>query len=80
MKNNINTLLDKVKKITATRNRDRIVLEYADGTAASVTAGEAIDQCKTRTDIMRASGGPEQGLLPQLITGLYEGGVHIETP
>lgn len=80
MKSNINALLDKVKKITATRHRNRIILEYADGTTASVTAREAIDQCQTRSDIVRATGGPEQGLLPQLITGLYEGGVHIETP
>ena len=60
--------------------RRRPIPPRRNGTTASVTAGEAIDQCQTRSDIVRATGGPEQGLLPQLITGLYEGAAYIETP
>lgn len=73
MKTNINRLLTKVEQITRSRHHDQIVLEYADGTRTAMTAGEAIDQCQTRSDIVRATGGPGQGLLPQLITAMFEG-------
>lgn len=73
MRSNINALLDKAQRIIASRRHDEITLEYEDGTRATVTAWEAVDQAKSRTDIVRASGGPGQGLLPQLISALYEG-------
>ena len=73
MRSNINTLLDKAQRIIASRHHDGITLEYENGVKATMSAGEAIEQCRSRTDIVRASGGPGQGLLPQLISALYEG-------
>ena len=72
MKTNINRLLTKVEQITRSRHHDQIILEYEDGTKATMTGGEAIDQCRTRTDVVRAKGGPGQGLLPDLITALFD--------
>lgn len=72
MKTYINRLLTKVEQITRSRHHDRIVLEFKDGTTASVTGGEAVELCRNRDDIVSATGGPGQGLLPQLITAMFE--------
>lgn len=69
----INKLLAKVERIAKSRYHDRIILEFRDGTTASVTSGEAVELCRSHDDIVRATGGPGQGLLPQLITALYKG-------
>lgn len=63
----------KAQRIIASRHHDGITLEYENGVKATMSAGEAIEQCRSRTDIVRASGGPGQGLLPQLITAMFEG-------
>ena len=73
MRSNINTLLDKAQRIIASRHHDGITLEYEDGTKATMSAGEAIEQCRSRDDIVRATGELGQGLLPQLITAMFEG-------
>lgn len=72
---NINGRLDKAERIAKSRYHDRIVLEFKDGATVRVTGGEAVELCRSRDDIVQATGGPTQGLLPQLITALYSGEV-----
>ena len=69
-----NRLLDKVEKIIKSRHHDRITIEFKNGATIKVASGDAVELCRSRDDIVRATGGPGQGLLPQLITALFDEG------
>lgn len=64
-------VMKRLARLEREHRYDYVTVTFADGTKINVTGGQAVALAYTRSDIVQATGGPGNGMLPSLITALF---------